>query len=226
MATRLVAAATLGLAAQRADKAELRKRMRGVLGSLRPTTVAADSARACERIRAHPALEASESVSVYLTMPQGECQTTMLVEQLFRSGKRVYVPRVDGKDPEQMSMVRMESLEQLMALERNSWGIPEPKRPDPDAPAASAEERGELVDVVIVPALAFDSRCYRCGHGRGYYDSYLARVTTQREAAQLPRATTIGLGLQEQLVPEVPVGDHDIQLDYVSLPDGLFSRVE
>lgn len=216
---RLLASCSLALSAQRSDKAELRARMRGVLGALAPLPLASASARACQRALELPALERAESVSIFLSMPSAECQTDTLVEELFRRGKAVYVPRVDGKHAEQMSMVRMESIEQLRALETNRWGIPEPHKPPPGAPPATAEERGELVDVVIVPALAFDRRCYRLGHGRGYYDAFLARVLLQRAQARLERPAIIGLGLQEQLLDSVPVLDHDIQLDCVCLPE-------
>jgi 5-formyltetrahydrofolate cyclo-ligase len=211
--------ARLGMTARQAEKAEMRKHIRGALAALPAALIATESALACERVLAHPAIAASQSVSVYLTMPQGECQTSVLVEELFRRGKHIYVPRIDGKGAHQMSMVRMDSLEQLLALERNSWGIPEPK-PLAHGASAGPEERGELVDVVVVPAVAFDSGCNRLGHGRGYYDAFLARLALQRSAALLPPATTIGLGLQKQLVPAVPVSDHDVTLDCVCLPEG------
>lgn len=216
-----LATCAAAMSSHRAEKRELRKQLNGVLQALPADQVASASARACQRVLAHPAVDAGDSISVYMAMPHGECQTTVLLEELFRRGKRIFVPRVDGKGAAQMSMVRMESLEQLRALERNSWGIPEPRPPPPGAPAASPEERGELVDVVLVPAVAFDSRCHRLGHGRGYYDSYLARLSFAREAAQLPRATAIGLGLQEQLVQAVPVDEHDVRLDAVCLPGCL-----
>lgn len=212
--------ASLRMTARRAEKTEMRKHMRGVLAALPAALIATESARACERVLAHPAVEASNSVSVYLTMPHGECQTSLLVEELFRRGKHIYVPRIDGKGAEQMSMVRMDSLEQLLALERNNWGIPEPK-PANGTAAAGPEERGELVDVAVVPGVAFDPSCNRLGHGRGYYDAFLSRLALQRSAAQLPPATTIGLALQQQLVTAIPMSDHDVKLDCVCLPDGV-----
>ena len=80
------------------------------------------------------------------------------------------------------------------------------------------------IDLVIVPAVAFDGSCRRLGQGRGYYDTWLEKLAEARRSAGLPAATTVGLGLQEQLVESVPVDTHDVPLDYVCLPDVLLSR--
>ena len=70
--------------------------------------------------------------------------------------------------------------------------------------------RCELVDeprpdVVLVPGLAFDEDCGRLGLGRGYYDRFLAGLTS----------TTIGLAFEAQVVEQVPVVEQDVALDWV-----------
>lgn len=64
-----------------------------------------------------------------------------------------------------------------------------------------------LVDVVVVPGLAFTAAGDRLGQGGGWYDRFLSRVE--------PRCTTIGVGFAEQLAVELPVEPHDIRLDLV-----------
>mmetsp|Transcript_48055 Transcript_48055/g.79603 ORF Transcript_48055/g.79603 Transcript_48055/m.79603 type:complete len:94 (-) Transcript_48055:628-909(-) len=76
-----------------------------------------------------------------------------------------------------------------------------------------------MVDLVIVPGVAFDNSCRRLGQGRGYYDSFLERLQAARCRRKLMPAHTIGLGLQEQLVEQVPVDTHDFVLDCVCLPE-------
>ena len=82
----------------------------------------------------------------------------------------------------------------------------------------------EAIDLVIVPGVAFDASCRRLGQGRGYYDTFLEKLSAARAAQGLPPALTVGLGLQEQLVDEVPIDPHDIALDYVCLPDCVLRR--
>ncbi len=66
---------------------------------------------------------------------------------------------------------------------------------------------GEQFDVVIVPMLGFDKAGHRLGHGKGWYDRFLA---TQ------PRALTIGLcyefGLIKQGLPHEP---HDVAVRHI-----------
>lgn len=50
-------------------------------------------------------------------------------------------------------------------LEKNTWGILEPKQGKP-TPL-------EKIDVVLVPLLAADEQGHRVGYGRGFYDKFL-----------------------------------------------------
>ena len=57
----------------------------------------------------------------------------------------------------------------------------------------------ETIDLVVVPAVAFDRRGYRVGYGGGYYDRFLAGLAVP----------TIGLAFSCQIIPEAPVGAYD-----------------
>jgi len=63
-------------------------------------------------------------------------------------------------------------------------GIPEPN------PSVSQKVDFAEIDLILVPALAFDREGYRLGYGKGYYDKLLA---TTGDIA------TVGIGFQEQL---------------------------
>ena len=59
--------------------------------------------------------------------------------------------------------------------------------------------------------VAFDARCNRLGHGRGYYDCFVSRqrALERRAGSPSPQLTVIGLGLTPQLVETVPVTETD-----------------
>lgn len=202
-------------------KAALRKSVRSCLRQIAAPDLVAKSERACARAAALTA--SASAVSCYLAMPKAECITAPLLDHLFAAGSRVYVPRVEGDGREDMRMLYVADAEVLAAYPRSKWGIPEPT----DEQAALMDDGllSAAIDTVIVPAVAFDASCRRLGQGRGYYDTFLEKLQRVRGERGLPPATTIGLGLQEQLVDAVPVDLHDHPLDFVCLPDVLLTRV-
>ncbi|MBO4986407.1 MAG: 5-formyltetrahydrofolate cyclo-ligase [Paludibacteraceae bacterium] len=84
-------------------------------------------------------------------------------------------------------------------MHRGKVGIPEPTTPPFEG----------NIDVIIVPAVAFDKEGNRLGRGGGYYDRFLKKQT---------HATIIGVGYDFQLVDEVPVRKHDQKMHRIILP--------
>lgn len=63
-----------------------------------------------------------------------------------------------------MIMCEMRSLDEVHSMPKNKWGIPEP--------SAEGKEDGVysgLIDLVLIPGMAFDRSRNRLGHGKGYY---------------------------------------------------------
>lgn len=72
-----------------------------------------------------------------------------------------------------MDMLSIGSRTDYHSLEPDSWGIPSiPKNSLPDR--KNCLEDGGL-DLIVVPGVAFDENFGRLGHGKGYYDYFLAR---------------------------------------------------
>ena len=71
--------------------------------------------------------------------------------------------------------------------------------------------RREVVepDALIVPLLACDEEGWRLGYGGGFYDRTLAGLRTKKTV------TAVGVGFNDQLVPEVPHGPSDQRLDWL-----------
>ena len=68
----------------------------------------------------------------------------------------------------------------------------------------------EILDVVIVPALAFDSKKNRIGFGGGYYDTFWEKVRKKNN-----KVLFIGVCYDFQIIDSVPTEKHDITLDFV-----------
>jgi 5-formyltetrahydrofolate cyclo-ligase len=132
-----------------------------------------------------------------------------------------------------MKLLQIHSMEELMSFVPNRWGIREPPLTlsSPSAGSSSSSPRLEGHDcpeltLLLCPGVAFDRSCRRLGHGKGYYDTYMASLQAHRTSSdaaghQTPPAHTIALAFDEQLVPEqdqVPVGELDIPLDEILTP--------
>ena len=68
----------------------------------------------------------------------------------------------------------------------------------------------KILDIVIVPALAFNSSKNRIGFGGGYYDTFLNKVRGKNK-----NTLFIGVCYDFQMIEEVPIEGHDITLDLV-----------
>lgn len=84
------------------------------------------------------------------------------------------------------------------------FGLLEP--PEPWLPATTLAE----ASLILVPALAVDSRGVRLGRGRGFYDRSLVHKN--------PRAWLIAVVRDEELVNELPSEPHDVAMTHVLTP--------
>jgi 5-formyltetrahydrofolate cyclo-ligase len=69
----------------------------------------------------------------------------------------------------------------------------------------------ETIDLVLVPGVLFDVRGGRLGHGAGYYDRFLPRVT----------AVTMGVTVERRVVDEIPMEAHDVRMQWLATDVGV-----
>jgi 5-formyltetrahydrofolate cyclo-ligase len=203
-----------------AGKKASRAMVTAALKALRPTEVVKQSAAVLNQLRSTRTYREAKRVSIYLPLDGDlECDTWPIVKDLLAQGSAVAVPRVVGQGAEDMQMVRIQSVEQARAFPKTKWGIPEPTADQTEALGGDcAASMG--FDMVLVPGVAFDARCNRLGHGRGYYDAFIRQ--RREEGCDM---TVVGLALSCQIINEVPVAEGgqypDQPLDMVVSPDGL-----
>lgn len=189
--------------AQEAKKAQ-RNRMKQTLSTLSDEIVDLQSEKAQNVILDLPQYQQAKRVGIYLSMLKAEAQTGELVRHALDSGKAVFVPYIysvrDTKPKKKiMDMLRLKSLEDYEGLQRDSWGIPklppEGRESRENAMGGSGlslnsddvEECDREVaglDLIVVPAVAFDRDMNRMGHGAGFYDQYLLRFCADKKRAK------------------------------------------
>ncbi len=176
---------------QNQEKAALRRKWKEVRAEIPKRSE--KSRRICEKVLEHPAVLGAKTVFLYLSFGT-EVETLSLAAALIERGKRVAVPLCDTKTRRMQAVL----LPAMTCLREGSYGILEP---DVDAKAIPQEE----IEVILVPALAFDKAGYRLGYGGGYYDKFLEGFSGR----------TIGLAFLDCVTDSLPREEFDKPVDEV-----------
>lgn len=93
-----------------------------------------------------------------------EVDTLMLIQTALSQGRKVAVPKCIGGTRD----MRFYYITGIQDLEKSTFGVLEP--------VVSQCAPADKVDgaFCVVPGMAFDSRGYRLGYGKGYYDRFLS----------------------------------------------------
>jgi len=136
---------------------------------------------------------------------QREPNTFLVIEYLRTVWPdiKIIVPRSDL----QTNLMTHHVLWPNQELTRNRWGIIEPHESD-----EVIEE--ELIDLILLPLLAFDKKGGRVGYGKGYYDRFLNLCKDN--------AQKVGLSLFGPVDRIIDIQPHDVPLDRCITPDKIW----
>jgi len=179
-------------------KEELRKEISKEIAALPDSYISASNSGLLRHVIIMKEFVAARNIFIYFSVER-EPDTRELIKTAFSMGKTVALPYCYRKGIMEARVVG--SLDELHPA---ILGIPAP--PD-TAPVIAPEE----LDLIIVPALAFDAQHYRLGYGGGYYDRYLQNIP----------AYTVGLTRALLIKDKLPRETHDIAVDCVITESGI-----
>lgn len=148
-------------------------------------------------------LAEAKTVLAYYSLPDEVC-THQLLDDLLAECKTVVLPRVI--DAERMELRRYSGPQDL---HEGAFHIMEPTgEPFTDY---------HLIDVALIPGVAFDADGHRLGRGRGYYDRFLTSHLSPLTSHPSPLTSPLFIGVcfDFQRVDDVPFDAHDIAVDVV-----------
>jgi 5-formyltetrahydrofolate cyclo-ligase len=183
------------------EKSVIRAILREKLAAISESDRRSKSLAACNLLTASPEFAAARVVLLYLSTPL-EVDTASLTLKCWQTGKTVVVPKVSW-DQRRILPVEISAIH--TGLTTNERGMREPISGKP-IPVG-------FIDLVIVPGMGFTPTGYRIGRGMGFYDRFLA----QPEFTGL----SCGLAFDEQVVPTLPVLDHDMPLSMLVTDRGI-----
>lgn len=169
-------------------KKEIRTEVKKHRREATPEQIRADSNAICEKFLSLSEYKEAAIVFAYMDC-KNEVETKMVIEQCWKDGKTVAVPKVFGK------IMKYYVIHSYDDLEEGYYGIPEPKY----------EQLQEIVceeGLMILPGVAFDVSRHRVGYGGGFYDRYLE---------EHPDMKKIAFAFEFQMFEEVPFEEFDRQ---------------
>ncbi|MDE5726653.1 MAG: 5-formyltetrahydrofolate cyclo-ligase [Duncaniella sp.] len=171
------------------DKDDIRRRIKARKTLLDDSDRESAAARVFGLLEQTAAFMMADRILMYHSLPD-ELSTRSFIHK-WAGRKHFYLPRVNG-----LNLEILPYDEQRLAL--GSFHIEEPTGDD----TASVDD----MELVVVPAVAYDRRGNRVGRGKGYYDRLLRET----------RALKVGVGYDFQLMDEdIPAEPHDVRVDVV-----------
>ena len=177
------------------DKKAIRKQVFASRAEKSAQELIEPSRRIFETVRGSEAYQSRERIYAYMDF-RNEVQTVEFIKRAWEDGKRVAVPRVNGRDMDFFELTDFSSLGE------GYFGIPEPVCGD----------KVEWDDaLMIVPGVAFDRAKHRVGYGQGFYDRFLS---------SRPGIYKIAVAFEFQVFDSVPFEELDILMDELVTENG------
>jgi 5-formyltetrahydrofolate cyclo-ligase len=178
-------------------KAELRQVMRERLRLLSPVERTRASAGVMRIVQSNPLWRSARRVAMFAPRPD-EPDLEPLLAESCAAGLAVYLPRSTSFEAG-YQFARVHHWPGDLTI--GAYGL---REPGPHCPPLDNKQ----LDLILVPGLAFGLGGQRLGRGKGYYDRLLPQVG----------GALCGVGFDWQVLPVVPAGTQDQQLDYIATP--------
>ena len=179
------------------EKAEARRRIRTELKRMSPAERSQASAKACALLFQQPIWKTARTVLLFAPLPT-ELDISPVLDTALVEGKVTALLRYDAH---RQGYAPCRVHNKASDLQPGQLGILEPR---PDCPELPLNQ----LDLALVSGVVFAVDGGRIGRGKGYYDRLLSSVS----------GVKCGVAFDQQMVPTVPLEDHDIRLDCILTP--------
>jgi 5-formyltetrahydrofolate cyclo-ligase len=148
----------------------------------------------------------SENIMLYVATKK-EVQTQEVIESAQKDNKKIFIPLINRGKSDLIPALIYDFKKELVL---GSLGIYQPR-----------EEfyrlySPKILDLVIVPGVAFTGQGNRLGRGGGYYDRFLTKV---RE-----NTYSVALAFEMQIVDQIPKDENDIPVDFIITEKRIIRR--
>ena len=178
----------MGVASLSVNKSQVRREALGERLALSGEDHARRSLSVQKRFLHLDEFKRSRKVALYNSFRNEVCTDHILAASL-REGKELYFPKV-GEGEERLDFIK---LEEGHRFSPGAYSIDEPDGGEP-------LENLALLDLIVVPGVAFDGEGHRLGYGKGYYDMTLKGA----------ECAIVALAFDFQVVDSIDSEPHDV----------------
>ena len=197
------------------SRSQLRKTLRAARSNIPPKMQQQAAQRICDALITDPIFLRSKHIAFYMAV-EGELSTERIALLAENRGKKCYLPLISDfiRPWESTRLLFQHFSPRACDLKPNQYGILEPQS-DPKYSANPA-----LLDLVIAPLVAFDSKLNRMGMGKGYYDRTFGKALKWR------RPRLLGLAYTSQQVDRLESTSLDVPMDGILTEQGIIWKNE
>lgn len=183
------------------EKSEIRKQMLHLRSQLKEKFIENSEKRIGGQLVSLPLFQKAETVMLYCSY-KNEAGTFRLLDYCFQTKKQVVLPLTDEN-----YLIHPYLVTQMDYVKPDPRGIlePDPQQCEKIDPA--------LIDLIIIPGVAFDITGGRIGFGKGCYDRFLPQLRSD--------VPLIGFAYDFQVLPHIPQEPTDRKMDLIITEKGL-----
>lgn len=190
----------------RDKKKLLRQKIKDIKKNHRDDLVINNSKTITDELINMEAFQKAKVIMCYLSFGN-EVNTRPIINECLRQGKQILVPLIIKNTDGTTHMEASELIDPDKDLEPRTLGILEPKE------STIRIMEPKIIDLVVIPGLAFDRQGNRLGYGAGYYDYFLKRLR--------PDCHKIAITFSIQIVEQIPTEEHDLPITNILTEKGL-----
>ena len=181
----------------RLSKHSIRKKLLSERSKLSPEIILENSKKITESLLKLDIYQQSTNIMLYIATPS-EVQTEEIIKTAQKDRKKVFVPLIIRRDQPMLPSLLNDFEKELST---GYLGILQPRKEFFRIYPPS------ILNLIIVPGVAFTLQGHRLGRGGGYYDRFLS---------QLKKDTiSVALAFEMQILAQIPHDQNDFPVDYI-----------
>ncbi len=179
------------------NKQSVRKQILSKRSNLPPEFILENSKKIMENVINLNIYQKSTNIMLYIAT-QDEVQTQEIIKSAQKDKKRIFIPLIIRRDNILLPSLVTDFKKELV---QGNLGIYQPRKEFYRIYPPS------VLDLIIIPGVAFTIQGHRLGRGGGYYDRFLSQLGK--------KTPTIALSFEMQILDKIPFDVQDMPVDYI-----------